>query len=155
MIFHGSGEIVKIPEIHTSKYSKDFGIGFYCTIYREQAERWAKRKPYPVVNAYSIDRRISVKTLEFPIMSEEWLDFVVLCRSSSPKKKVHDYDLVIGPMADDQVYFEINRYLDGQISRDQFWTSCKFSYPTQQMCFASEISIESLTFIRNWEGDEL
>lgn len=43
MIYHGSSQIVTEPEIRIAKYYKDFYYGFYCTILRSQAERWAAR----------------------------------------------------------------------------------------------------------------
>lgn len=33
-------------------------------------------------------------------MSEEWLDFIADCRHG----KIHDYDIVEGPMADDTIW---------------------------------------------------
>lgn len=43
IVYHGSQEIVRFPEIRIEKYNKDFYFGFYCTIYPEQAKRWATR----------------------------------------------------------------------------------------------------------------
>ena len=44
-VYHGSGDVVAAPEIRVGRYTKDFGPGFYCTVIREQAERWAQRMP--------------------------------------------------------------------------------------------------------------
>lgn len=49
-VYHGSYMTVKEPAIIKGRNTKDFGIGFYCTIIREQAERWAKKYDMPVVN---------------------------------------------------------------------------------------------------------
>lgn len=46
-VYHGSYTVVKKPKIVKGKNTKDFGSGFYCTIIREQAERWAKRYDTP------------------------------------------------------------------------------------------------------------
>ena len=43
ILYHGSKEIVKSPEIRIQKYNKDFYFGFYCTLFPEQAIRWATR----------------------------------------------------------------------------------------------------------------
>lgn len=58
-----------------------------------------------------LDLQLDIK--EFKEMSEEWLDFIVSCRSG----KKHDYDIVIGAMADDQIYNYISDYIDGVITR--------------------------------------
>lgn len=41
ILFHGSKEVVKIPEIRPAKYNKDFYYGFYCMLLENQATRWA------------------------------------------------------------------------------------------------------------------
>ena len=43
ILYHGSKEIVRFPEVRKATFNKDFYFGFYCTIYKEQAERWATR----------------------------------------------------------------------------------------------------------------
>lgn len=43
VLYHGSKEIVETPEIRIQKYNKDFYFGFYCTLFSEQAVRWATR----------------------------------------------------------------------------------------------------------------
>lgn len=43
ILYHGSKAIVESPEIRIQKYNKDFYFGFYCTLYPEQAVRWATR----------------------------------------------------------------------------------------------------------------
>lgn len=30
IIYHGSSQIVEVPEIRVAKYNKDFYFGFYC-----------------------------------------------------------------------------------------------------------------------------
>ena len=50
-----------------------------------------------------------LRVLEFKEMTEEWLDFIVACRSG----KTHNYDIVIGAMADDQIYTYVSDYIDG------------------------------------------
>ena len=43
ILYHGSREIVKYPEIRKAQYHKDFYFGFYCTKLPNQAKRWASR----------------------------------------------------------------------------------------------------------------
>ena len=44
IVYHGSTEDVQNPDVRYSYRSLDFGMGFYVTTVREQAERWARRK---------------------------------------------------------------------------------------------------------------
>jgi len=47
-------------------------------------------------------------------------------------------------MADDQIYNFISDYLDGSITREQFWVLAKFKYPTHQIAFCSEAALKSM-----------
>ena len=76
-------------------------------------------------------------------MSEEWLDFIIDCRNN----KKHTYDIVIGAMADDQVYNYISELLTGQITRDAFWELAKFRHPTHQIAFCTEEALKCVKFI--------
>ncbi|WP_338076055.1 DUF3990 domain-containing protein [Acetobacterium wieringae] len=81
------------------KNTKDFGYGFYCTIIREQAERWAKRYDRPVVSVYTVRMNTGLNILEFREMTDAWLDFIIDCRNGA----AHNYDIVIGAMANDHI----------------------------------------------------
>ena len=143
LVYHGSNVEVLVPRIITGRNTKDFGTGFYCTVIREQAERWAKRYKTPVVNIYSIlIDNDDLDILEFKEMTDQWLDFIIDCRSG----KLHNHDIVIGAMADDQIYNYVSDYIDGIISRSQFWALAKFKYPTHQICFCTEKSLECIRF---------
>lgn len=69
-VYHGSYLSVKKPDIIKGRNTKDFGPGFYCTVIREQAERWAKRYDTPTVSTYTVRMDTELKILEF-ISSEE------------------------------------------------------------------------------------
>lgn len=75
-------------------------------------------------------------------MSEEWLNFIVSCRNGIE----HNYDIVEGPMADDQIWNFIEGFIEGNISREAFWELVKFNYPTYQICFNTEKALKTLTF---------
>lgn len=76
-------------------------------------------------------------------MTEEWLDFIVSCRNG----ECHQYDIVEGPMADDQIYNYITQFIQGNINREQFWVMIKFNYPTHQICFFTEKSLKTLQYV--------
>ena len=149
MIFHGGYTEIRLPEIIKGKYSKDFGFGFYCTELKEQAIRWAKRFDTPVVSIYDFKPDVTLNTVVFPEMSDSWLDFVVSCRAGIE----HDYDIVSGPMANDQIYNYVADYVNGILTKEQFWILAKFKHPTHQLCFCSEKSLNCLTYINSENYD--
>ena len=146
-VYHGSYTIVEQPKIIVGRTTKDFGTGFYCTIIREQAERWAKRYDTPIVNTYTVRMDTRLNILEFKDMTEEWLDFIIACRHGKP----HSYDIVIGVMANDQIYNFIADYMDGSITREQFWAMARFKYPTHQINFCTDKALDCLSFVAGEE----
>ena len=142
-VFHGSYTEVTHPRVIIGRNTKDFGPGFYCTVIREQAERWALRTKTPMLNTYTVRMDTSLDILEFPEMSEAWLDFIIACRHGEP----HAHDIVIGAMANDQIYNYIADYIDGTITRDQFWALARFKYPTHQINFCTPAALRCLTFV--------
>ena len=146
-VYHGSYTTVRTPEIIRGRNTKDFGPGFYCTIIREQAERWAKRYDAGIVNTYTVRMDSSLKTLEFKEMTDEWLDFIIDCRYGI----AHDYDIVIGAMANDQIYNYVSDYMDGILTREQFWVLAKFKYPTHQINFCTPAALKCLEFVSSEE----
>lgn len=91
ILYHGSKEIVEFPEIRIQRFHKDFYFGFYCTMYPEQAIRWATRfDGIGYLNEYRYMPNDKLNIKKFPQMTEEWLDFIAACRSGKP----HEYDIV-------------------------------------------------------------
>lgn len=142
IVYHGSYTEVEKPRVQKGQYTKDFGTGFYCTIMKLQAERWAGRFDTPCVNLYEYTLKDGLRVLNFKEMTDEWLDFVVACRNG----QTHEYDIVIGAMADDQIYNYVADFIRGAITREQFWALAKFKYPTHQIAFCSEAALDCLTF---------
>ena len=94
-LYHGSTQIIEFPEIRTARFNKDFYFGFYCTILPQQARRWATRfTGTGIINEYIYTPDNNLKILTFHEMTEEWLDFITVCRMG----KSHTYDIVEGPM---------------------------------------------------------
>ncbi|MBR6599785.1 MAG: DUF3990 domain-containing protein [Oscillospiraceae bacterium] len=107
---------------------------------------------YVLIKFYIIFIKFNIfnNILEFKEMTDEWLDFIIDCRSGKP----HNHDIVIGAMADDQIYNFISDYIDGIITREQFWVLAKFKYPTHQITFCSDKALKCLTFFKSEEIKE-
>lgn len=123
-LYHGSNVRVIEPKIIPSARSLDFGAGFYTTSSIEQASRWAKiqakrrRTSDSIVSVYELDENIlsELKILRFDSASIEWLRFV-----SDNRKDTYTgekYDLVIGPVANDNTMPVINDYMAGMIEEE-------------------------------------
>ena len=141
-LYHGSYMAIPFPEIIKGKFTKDFGEGFYCTELKKQAVKWAKRYDTPIVNIYDYQSNEALNILQFESMTDEWLDFIVACRSGKP----HNYDIVIGAMANDQIYNYVADFMNGVLTREQFWVLAKFKYPTHQISFCTSDALKCITY---------
>jgi hypothetical protein len=146
VIYHASKEKVPFPEIRKTRYTKDFSWGFYCTNNIEQAIRWANRGTgEPIINYYEYTPNESLSIKKFEQMSDEWLDFIANCRNGV----IHNYDIVEGPMADDTIWNYVNDYINGSISRKQFWALAEFRYPTHQISFHTLSALDCIKFAKS------
>ena len=143
ILYHGSNVVVSKPKILINGNYKDFGYGFYCTNIEKQAKRWAlTKRGASVVNRYAYIENMELNICEFPEMTEGWLQFVVDCR----RGKEHGFDIVEGPMADDQIWDYVEDYIVGNITKAAFWELVKFKYPTHQIVFCTEEALKTLNF---------
>lgn len=147
LIYHESYLEIEFPDIRKHRYTKDFSWGFYCTKIKEQAEKWADKFNTSIVNVYEIKDIKSLNVRVFEDYTDEWLEFVVKCRSG----KIHEYDVVIGPMADDTIYDYIEAYTQGQMNKQKFFELIKFKYPTHQMSFHTIKALDSINFIKSYK----
>ncbi len=147
IIYHGSYMKIEFPEIRKHRFTKDFSWGFYCTEIKEQAEKWSSKFNTSIVNLYELRDFESLNIKEFNEYNEEWLDFVVGCRSGD----THNYDVVIGPMADDTIYDYIDAYTQGQMNKQKFFELMKFKYPTNQISFHTIKALDHINFIESYE----
>ncbi len=123
-LHHGGSDIIVTPEIREPERTLDFGKGFYTTTSYDQAERLVRNRignkhwQQGYVNSYLFDegkanRELKIK--RFPTASEEWVDFVLQNRVVDNFE--HDFDIVIGPVANDNVYRQFALFEGGIINK--------------------------------------
>ncbi len=114
-LFHGTNKKFYEIDLMKSKDKRDFGKGFYTTTIFNQAEKWAKNQlvryggDCSFVKEFEFIERADLKIKEFPEMNAEWLEFVKKCRTEGGIP--HDYDIIKGPVANDQVSFHTEKAL--------------------------------------------
>jgi hypothetical protein len=123
-LYHGTDVAFDKIDLTKSKPNKDFGQGFYLADNYEQALKLAEGKTRllgqsPVVLTYEFDEALfdssEFKVLRFGDYSVEWAEFVLANRRAKTQGLIHDYDIVIGPIADDRVGVQLYRFLQGDI----------------------------------------
>ena len=117
-LYHGRNQSFDSIDLMKSKPNKDFGRGFYLSADYEQALNMAKIKTEqlqegePIVMEYEVDEHEMQKLqiLRFEEYSEEWAEFILANRSNVTGGSIHQYDIVVGPIADDRVGVQLWKY---------------------------------------------
>ncbi len=127
ILYHGSNVIVEQPKLIIQNRTLDFGYGFYTTTNRRQAinsaEKVAVRQECgrPLVSVYEIpeinELQKNFHILIFPEANEDWLDFVYANRSANYHGK--QYDMILGPVANDTIYRTFIAYEDGILTKQE------------------------------------
>jgi len=153
-VFHGSYTEIESVDLSKCQANKDFGRGFYVTKFRKQAEEWAEiigkvNGTIGVVTEFTFYERAftekSLKVLRFSKYDDEWFDFIILNRDLENPEQKHDYDIIEGPVADDKVQRRINKFLEGEITRKDFFEQLtKYPEPSHQICFCTVNSLRML-----------
>lgn len=151
--YHGSDTVVDTPKILEAKRPLDFGGGFYVTTSEKQAKSWATKVAYrnnnahKCVNRYEFDiekAKMELHVIHFEVADENWLDFICDNRSG---KTTGEYDIVIGPVADDRVYRVVVEYENGDLDRETALKNLKTEALCDQILFHTEKALEYLKYI--------
>lgn len=157
VLYHGSNVDIDKIDLSKSKKGKDFGKGFYLNPNFDQAYKMAVRakniykEGSEIVSTFEFDDTLlttsELKVKVFPDYSKEWADFVVTNRNNKSENSLHSYDIVIGPIADDNVGTQIYRYSRGFIGIDKLIEELKFEERAIQYFFGTEKAIKLLNKI--------
>lgn len=152
-LYHGTNKDFDRIDLLKSKPNKDFGRGFYLSADYEQALNMAQVKVdqletgCPIVQTYTIDDEVweSLRVLRFENYSEEWAKFILKNRNNPTDEAVHDYDVVIGPIADDRVGLQLWKYENHSIDLPTLVRNLQYMKGvTIQYFFGTERAIKQL-----------
>lgn len=151
-LYHGSNVEVKQPRLLEIQRVLDFGKGFYTTGDLAQAIRWAKRTAMrraegnPVVSVYEVDDGAfdKLKVLSFESADEKWLKFVSDNRKGF--SSCENWDLISGPVANDQTMAVITLFLDGFYDEKETIRRLLPQNLKDQYVFKTDLALSMLRF---------
>ncbi len=154
-LYHGSNVSIGTVDLSFSRKGKDFGRGFYLNPDSKQAMEMAMRTTQrmlegkPTVTAFLFDDALleensPLKVKVFKEYSKEWAEFVLLNRSNTSAVPAHEYDVVIGPIANDTVGLQMRRFIQGYISMERMIEELRFKKPAIQYFFGTESALRCL-----------
>lgn len=152
-LYHGSNQLIEKIDLSQSKKYKDFGCGFYTTHLHQQAVFWSKRITErfggtATVTEFEFDLdaavtdRLKIKIFENP--DKEWALFVMANRRQDGEEFTHDYDIVIGPVADDKMARLFGLYDMEIIDLDAVVAGLVYKDLNSQYFFATERALAYL-----------
>lgn len=142
--------LVNKPEIIESERTLDFGKGFYLTTSLEQAKKWAilttsrRKEGTPTVSVFEIQDKVDLKVLKFNGPDKAWLEFVTSNRKNKNYK--NDYDLIIGPVANDNTMPVINLYINGVYNEEEALKRLLPQKLKDQVVFKNDRALKYLDF---------
>jgi hypothetical protein len=154
ILYHGSNIEVLNPQILESDRRLDFGKGFYLTSSFEQAKRWAeltvKRRETgkATVSVFEFDDTSvsDLKILRFTQAQREWLEYVTMNRKNQIISN-DDYDIVIGPVANDRTMPVISLYFAGIYDIEETIKRLMPQKLCDQYTFRTDKAIKKLRFL--------
>lgn len=151
-LYHGSNTIVEEPKIIDSDRALDFGKGFYLTTDFEQARKWSvltterRKSGKAVISVFEISEQDikNMSILNFETANKEWLEFVVNNRKN--KIDSNNWDIIIGPVANDNTMPVITLYLRGDYDAGEAIKRLLTQKLKDQVVFKNEKSLLYLKF---------
>jgi hypothetical protein len=146
-LYHGSNTDIDVIDLTKGLRYKDFGKGFYVTPDRTTAVRMAQKRARlfggtPTLITYELDEVALTSDLKVKVFPEkacvEWLLFVDANRDRKNAMPIHDYDIVIGPIANDGVVLQLTNYREGIYSPEQAAQLLQDRYLDQQYYFGTK-----------------
>ena len=157
ILYHGTNLDFESINLAIGNRYKDFGLGFYLTSDKSTAIRMAQKKARlfggtPTIISYEFDEAALNSNLKVKVFPEkacvEWVLFVDANRDRKTTKPIHDYDIVIGPIANDGVVLQLTNYHEGIYTPEQVAVLLQDKYLDQQYYFSTERSVQFLRKIK-------
>lgn len=152
-LYHGSNADIETIDLTKGLRYKDFGKGFYVTPDKSTAIRMAQKKSRlfggkATLITYELDEAVlssDLKVKRFPEKATvEWLMFVYDNRDRKYTHPIHDYDIVVGPIANDGVVLQLTNYREGIYSPEQVAKLLQDRYLDQQYYFGTMRALQFL-----------
>lgn len=152
-LYHGSNQSIGRIELKKGRKHKDFGQGFYTTHLLQQATEWSRTisnryggTPTVTEFEFDLDKAIAagLNVKIFSVADREWALFVMANRNRTGEEYHHDYDIVIGPVADDNMALLFGLYEMEIIDLEAVVSGLIYKELNSQYFFATERALEYL-----------
>ena len=119
ILYHGANMPIEAIDFSKSKPGKDFGVGFYLSADEQQAQEMAEKKALllggePTITRFEFDEEAAktdadISYLRYEKYSLDWGKFVHKNRNNKTRTSLHAYDIIYGPIANDNIGLQMRR----------------------------------------------
>ena len=104
-----------------------------------------------VVNVYELKENLeNYRVLSFDKENEQRLDFVCACRKGEEINR--SYDIIIGSVADDDVFKTVDMYFRGLWNKEKVLSELRYYKMNDQICIVNQKTLdEVLEFKKSYE----
>ena len=152
VVYHGTCSEFEKINLNKSHNRRDFGKGFYTTILQSQSKEWAyrlslreKQNDYYVYE-FLFEEVPALKVKRFDRLNDEWLEFIKKNRSKGGLQ--HDYDVVIGPVADDNTMETVQLYMANILTAEEAVERLRYNKVNNQVSFHTEKALQYVKLVR-------
>ena len=158
IVFHGAKKPIdgKLDLDH-SKENNDFGKAFYAGEDLQQSASFVANSDNARVYICKYTKKKNIKSLEYNV-DEKWMLTIAYFRKrlemykesrivKSLINKLKNVDLVIAPIADNQMYTILDEFINGNITNFQCEKSMSVTNLGKQYCFRTNKALEELNVV--------
>jgi len=163
-VYHGTNIRFDKIDLNKCNFHNDFGRGFYVTAIKQHAEQRAQDiyERYggeATIMEFEFDEKCLIdsnfRTLVFEKPSREWVEFVMKNRDRTIANPTHNFDMVAGPIADDRMRRQFDRYEMREITMEQLLEKITYREPTHQIMLGTQAALTliqpDITFVSKTE----
>jgi hypothetical protein len=158
ILYHGSNHDFSTVDLSKSKDKRDFGKGFYLTTIKNQAYEWAIKQfkrfggDCIIVYEFELSDNDDLTIKKFDDLLKEWLEFIMQNRTKGGLQ--HGFDIVQGPVANDNTFETIADYVLGTLSVYETLDRLRYMKPNDQISIHTEKVLSHLHLIRKEHYDK-
>lgn len=151
-LYHGSNVVFNVVDLSKSRDRRDFGKGFYMTTIRAQAEQWASTiyERYGgngrFLYEFDLDLSDDLNYKNFAGLTGDWLEMISVNRIKGGIQ--HGYDIIQGPIANDNTMLTISLFIDGVYSEETALRELAYFRANDQVSIHTEKSLSHLRLIQ-------
>ncbi|MBE5845864.1 MAG: DUF3990 domain-containing protein [Butyrivibrio sp.] len=145
-VFHAGYDEIKSPDIHRGRVNADFGQGFYLSDNYDFASRWVREKSSfdIIINSYELDE--STLNIKYFERDSDWFKYIFSNRRSM-QDELLEYDVIIGPIANDTIFNTLGIMTSGFLSDDEAVKLLCVGPVYKQIVLKTQKAADNLKFI--------